>query len=234
MTKGELLRAIEYLRDIMISVATGGPRINEVNDQFQETFANVEEELSQKGIKNPMPYKNLWDWHGRLSSGDLPTLQSRRLFVSELINPLIALINTEQVEDYEPTGWARVDRTVGELRKHFASASNEEQFQAIGLLCREALISLAQAVYIRERHPELDGVIPSPTDAKRMLENFIAAQLPGRTNKEVRNHARSALDLASRLQHKRTACFRDAAMSVEATTSVINFIAIIAGRRDPT
>jgi hypothetical protein len=35
------------------------------------------------------------------------------------------------------------------------------------------------------------------------------------------------------LQHKRTASFRDAALCSEATTSVVNLIAIIAGRRDP-
>jgi hypothetical protein len=41
------------------------------------------------------------------------------------------------------------------------------------------------------------------------------------------------LDLANALQHRRTATFRDAAMCVEATTTVINVIAIVAGRRDP-
>ena len=233
MTNPELLDAIDFLCNTMIAVATGGPLINDVNEQFQSTYTLVAEELSRRGIKNPLPYKNLWDWYGRWSSGDIPTYKSRRVFVSELFNPLIARINTGQVEEFESTGWARVDRTVGELRERFASAVNEEQFQVVGLLCRESLISLAQAVYIAGQHRTLDGVTPSLTDAKRMLEAYIAAELGGSTNDEARGHARSALALAVNLQHKRNAGFREAAMCVEATTSVINIIAIISGRRDP-
>jgi len=87
------------------------------------------------------------------------------------------------------------------------------------LFCREALISAAPAVYDAARHPPLDGDAPSTTDAKRMLESYIAVELAGGTNDEARKHARSALDLAAPLQHKRTASFRDAAMCIEATSS---------------
>jgi hypothetical protein len=122
---------------------------------------------------------------------------------------------------------------VGEIRERLAAATTEEQFQAVGLLCREVLISLAQAVYVRERHPPLDGVEPSTTDGGRMLDAYIAIEIAGGVNEEARRHARSALDLTNSLQHRRTATFRDAALCVEATTSLINVIAIIAGRRDP-
>jgi hypothetical protein len=122
---------------------------------------------------------------------------------------------------------------VGEIRDRLASARSEEQFQAVGLLCREALISLAQAVYDRARHPPLDGTEPSATDAKRMLEAYIAVELAGGANEETRRHGRSSLDLANMLTHRRTAAFREAALCVEATTTVVNVIAIVAGRRDP-
>ena len=55
----------------------------------------------------------------------------------------------------KPTGWAKVDRTVGEIRRRLAEADTEEKFQAVGLLCREALISLAEAVYVPSKHPSL-------------------------------------------------------------------------------
>jgi hypothetical protein len=60
----------------------------------------------------------------------------------------------------EPTGWPLVDRQIGEVRLQLREAENEEQFQAVGLLCREALISVAQAVYNRDRYPPL-GVCPT-------------------------------------------------------------------------
>lgn len=233
MTDDDLVKGLENIRDTMIAVATGGPRINDVNGSYQSTFAVVSGELARRRIENPLTYGSLWDWYGRWSSGDLPSYQSRRTFVSELINPLIARMKTGRLDELQPTGWQRVDRAVGEARDRLASAGNEEQFQAVGLLCREILISLAQAVYVRQQHPPLDGIEPSSTDAKRMLEAYIAVELAGGPNEETRKHTRSALDLSNALLHRRTATFRETAICVEAVTTVINVIAIVAGRRDP-
>ena len=233
MTDDELVSGLENIRQTMITVATGGPRINDVNDSYQRIFATVSAELARRRIENPLTFGSLWDWYGRWSSGDLPSYQSRRDFVSELITPLVNGIRTGRTDEMQPTGWQRVDRAVGEARDRLASARNEEQFQAVGLLCREILISLAQSVYIRERHPPLDSTEPSKTDAKRMLEAYVAIELAEGANEEARKHTRSALELANALQHKRTATFREAALCVEASTTVVNVIAIVAGRRDP-
>ena len=133
----------------------------------------------------------------------------------------------------EPTGWQRVDRGIQKAIKHLSTASTEEDFQAIGLFCREVLISLAQEVYDPSRHPSLDGVIPSDTDAKRRLEAYVAAELGGDSNEAVRAHVRSALRLANDLQHRRTATYRDAALCVEASTAVVNSVSIVAGQHNP-
>jgi hypothetical protein len=233
MTDDELVEGLEQIRDLMINVSTGGRMIKDVNDGYQRLYASVAADLARRRIENPIPYGSLWDWYGRWSSGDMPTWQSRRTYVSELVNPLVNRIRTGHADEPVPTGWQRVDRVVGQIRDDLARARNEEQFQAVGHLCREVLISLAQAVYVPARHPPVDGVAPGQNDAKRMLEAFIAVELAGGANEETRRHAKSALDLANALQHRRTAAFRDAAMCVEATTTVINVIAIIAGRRDP-
>ncbi len=125
MTDDELIAAIEQIRNTMIAVATGGPRIAEVNEEYRRVFAAVAADLARRHIGNPITYGSLWDWYGRWSSGDLPSYQSRR-------------------------------------------------------------------------------------------------------------HARSALEFAVALQHRRTASFRDFALCVESTTTVINIAAITSGRRDPT
>jgi hypothetical protein len=233
MTDDELIAELEGIRSTMIAVATGGPRIQDVDEQYQQRLRAVAAGLASRRIDNPLTYGSLWDWYGRWSSGDLPSYQSRRAFVSDLIGPLVNRIRTGRADPVIPTGWARVDRTVGELRDRLAAARSEEQFQAVGLLARDALISVALAVFERDRHPSLDGVQPSATDGKRMLEAYFAVELAGGANEEARRHARSALDFANAVQHRRTATFRDAALCVEATTTVVNVVAIIAGRRDP-
>lgn len=131
----------------------------------------------------------------------------------------------------EPTGWEKVDRQIQEVRLRLDTAENEEQFQAIGLISREALISLAETVYDPKKHPSTDGVTPSKTDATRRLEAFFGIELKGGANEEARSHAKAALKFAAAVQHKRTADFRTAALCAEATASIINIVAIICGRR---
>lgn len=230
MNDAELLAAVDQLKATMIAVATGGPRIDQVNSDYQEAYRRIADELERRNIDNPNPHSDLWQWYGRWSA-DLPSWGSRRSFIAEMYAPLINGIRSGQSVPAEPTGWALVDRQMGEARARLERAGNEEQFQAVGLICREALISLAQEVFDADKHPTDPGVRVSATDFKRMIEAYIAIELGGGSADEARKHARSALDLALRLQHQRTATFRDAAICVEATGSVINIIAIVSGRR---
>jgi hypothetical protein len=131
----------------------------------------------------------------------------------------------------EPTGWPKVDRQLQEVRARLDAATTEEQCQIVGLLCREVLISVGQAVYDAARHTTSDGVQPSDTDAKRLLEAIFETELTGSVNEEARAHARAAVRLALALQHKRTADYRTAALCAEASTSVVNLAAIVADRR---
>jgi len=232
-----LILVLQKLRDIMVSVATGKRGIDDVNEEYRSLFANAGAGLEQMGIANPVSFTDLWDWYGRWSSGDLPSYDSRRRFLGALFNPLFEQIRARRlghnVTHIVPTGWFKVDRQVDEIRRRLAESTTEEQFQAVGLLCREVLISLGQTVHDPTRHPILDGVDVSDTDAKRKLDAFIAAELASASNESVRRHAKAAYTLATDLQHRRTATFREAALCVEATCSTVNVIAIISGKRDP-
>lgn len=234
MDAEEIRTALGRLRDILITVSTGGARIGEVNDDYRQLFDDVDSSLARIAIENTIPYRDLWQWYGRWSSGDLPSYQSRRVHVAELIDPMVKSLRPDANERPKAlTGWPKVDRTIAKARIDIATAQNEEEFQLIGTLCREALISLAQAVFDQTKHPVDDVPRVSATDFKRMIEGFIAAELGGGSADEQRKHARAAFDLANNLQHRRTANFRLAAMCLEATTSVVNIIAIASGRRDP-
>lgn len=148
MTTDELVQLLDRLKATMIAVATGGPRIGDVEGAFARDYDKAAIELERRRIQNPLPYRDLWDWYGRWSSGDMPSWQSRRQFVNGLFNDLLRTIQAQQENPLqertvEPTGWSRVDRNVTEVRKRLETASTEEQFQAVALLCRETLISIA-------------------------------------------------------------------------------------------
>lgn len=236
MTDDELIKEIEAQRSLMSAVATGGPKIQDVNNQYVERRHRIGQELRGRNLEDPNPHGDLWAWYGRWTVGDLGSWASRRTHLSEMYQSLLDRVrsgvgNSGARVFEEPTGWPRVDRGIYEIRRRLEQAQAEEHFQAVGLLCREALISVAQVVYDPQKHASEDGIKPSETDAKRMLDAYIARELAGGLNEGVRRHAKAALALANDLQHHRTATNIQAALCAEATTSVVNLVAIISGRR---
>jgi hypothetical protein len=233
-TKEILLNDVKYLKNIMTSVSTGGQRIQDINEDYKKKFNLVDKALQKLTIKNPNLYKDLWEWYGKWSA-DFKKYIERRAFINEMYESLIqSLEDSNQREliniTVDLTNWERIERSANQIRVSQNEAQTEEQFQVVGLLSRETIINLAQAVFIKEKHPILDGKEASKTDANRMLEAFIAIELSGSSNETIRKFARATLDLANELTHKRTATKRDASLCATATISLINLIGTIEGR----
>ncbi len=157
MTDDELIKEIEAQRSLMAAVATGGPKIQDVNSQYAERRHRISQELRRRSLEDPNPHGDLWAWYGRWSAGDMGSWASRRTYVSEMYQPLLDQIRAASLGTgarifEEPTGWPRVDRGIDEIRRRFDQAQVEEHFQAVGLLCREVLISVAQVVYDFRKH----------------------------------------------------------------------------------
>lgn len=232
----QLLPELLVQRSEMISVATGTRRIDDVNDYYRARRRRIAAGLKALGLEDPNPHEDLWDWYKKWKE-ELSSWADRRQYVNAIYAPLLQrLVDAAPppVPPREPTGWERVDRALDTAQTRFAGARHEEDYQAIGLLCREIIISLGQAVYDPEVHKTPDGVEPSRTDGGRMIEAFVATAAAGGSNENIRRHARASLQLAVELQHKRSAQFRDAALCLEATSSVVNILAILDGRRDPS
>ncbi|MCU1338453.1 MAG: hypothetical protein JWO19_4034 [Bryobacterales bacterium] len=237
MTDDELKGQIAAQKALMIAVATAGPRIASVNAAYIERRAAIAAALAERQLSDPNPFDDLWAWYGRWQEPDLQHYQQRRLFIGALYKPVLDQIDARgrgaSVErTVEPTGWDRVDRALETAVKRFDAAQNAEDFQGVGLLCREVIISLGQAVYDPLIHKPSDGVKPSITDANRMLDGFISHELKGASNEVLRKYAKASLGLAVELQHRRSAQYRDAAFCIEATVSLVNLIVIVSGRRD--
>ena len=165
-------------------------------------------------------------WPVGESGGTYITKIDYRINTDSLIDDPLTLFNG-------PTGWKLVDRQLDSLRHQMAAASTEEEFQQVGLLCRESLISLAQAVFDPELHPPLDslGQDISSTDVKRMMGQYVEAECGGPSNREVRKCIKSSYDLANAVQHGRNSTYREAALCVQATFNVVGLIEVISGKR---
>ncbi len=231
-----LMRDLEEQKAVMVAVATGGPRIQEKNHEYTERRFRIRQALTELGIEDPNVFSDLWGWYGKWSS-ELPTWGSRRKYISDLYGPVIDAVaaiklGKKNVVVAEPTGWSRVDRGLDKIRSGVETGKNEEDFQAIGLYCRETLISLAQEVFDPATHGAEAVELPSPTDAFRMLELYFQKELEGGSNEVLRTYAKATIKLANQLVHKRTAEYREALLCSEAARSAVNVVAIISGRRD--
>ena len=72
----------------MTAVATGGPRIEDAQEDDRARRQQIREALRRAGLEDPNPHGDLWEWYGYWSQ-QLPTYMSRRLHVRELYQPLL-------------------------------------------------------------------------------------------------------------------------------------------------
>src|SRR2546425_8887554 len=127
--------------------------------------------------------------------------------------------------------WERTERTLQHVHDALPHLQTPEQCQTVGSFCRDALISLAQAVFRPEVHWRPKDPAPSPTDSKRQLESYLTVTLAGASNEEIRSFARSAVQLADALTHKRMASPKDARVAAIATEFLIRLVAELEDHR---
>jgi hypothetical protein len=224
-------------REMMIAVATGQQQIQDVDDYYFARQARLVEGCAAAGLKYDNPHNSLWEWYHFWKGQGMDTYSDRRNYVRQLFaGPVSSAVgrvhNPSPVNEREPTGWERVDRSLGKAKVHLLAATTEEEWQTIGLLGREVLISLGQAVFDPAIHGETDqdGKRIGSTDARRQLFAWLHHQMPGGDNKEIRAHIKASIDLAVHLQHRRTATRQLASLCLEATSSAVSVVAIIAER----
>lgn len=231
--KDSLRQDIETIRNIMISVATGVSRIQTEENRYRSINTSVIERCNKVHIGYYNSFRSLWDWYEKWRT-EFPTYQQRRKYINSLFSPTIEAFEVaKETSSVEPLvkvdDWDRINRALVKIKKDSVAAKNEEDFQSIGLLCRELLISLAQAVYKPDLHGNVDdkGISIGKTDANRMLDNYITVKLKGGSNEELRSFAKNANKLANRLTHERSATKMDMMLTISATVAVINLIGVL-------
>ena len=234
--KNILKQKIDTVKNIMVSVATGGYRIQEVDERYKSLHTEISNDCKKLNLTYNNTFYSLWDWYGKWKA-DFPTYQERRVYINDLLAPTLSYFeektsfgNIETIVELD--GWERISRTVLKIKVESSNAKHEEDFQSIGLLCRDVIISLAQAVYNSQIHGSTDetGKEIGIADAVRMIGNYLNVKLKGSNYKELRACAKATNDLANQLTHKRSASKRDMLLTVSSTIALINFIGIIEDR----
>jgi hypothetical protein len=227
MTLEELRVAVQQQAALMVAVATGGPQIKLKQEEYTERRGEIRGELASRGFDDPNPFRDLWAWYGFYSQ-NLGRWHERRTYIREMYEPLYQELDKLAEEDIgthlqeERTGWERVDDQVVQLRQRYSRACTVEDYQSVGLLCRDIFVSLGEAAFDPETHCS-DKEEPPETLIER-LSAVIEVEAPGSACKELRKLIKASLDYANKVQHDRVATRQQARLVAEATIAGVNLL----------
>ena len=134
------------------------------------------------------------------------------------------------------TEWEEINELQKKLFDSLKQSVDSIDYQNIGNTSRSIMDKLAREVFKKEKHIPNDPKIEIHTGKfKNQLSTYVASELSGKTNKELRKIAESTINLVSdsidvmnKTTHKLDADKRFAELCVISTIGVINVIKIIA------
>lgn len=201
-----LLELVNKQARLLVSVSTGGPRIDDVNGEYQEWRRRLNAGLRARGMAPPFPYEDLWAWYGEWSA-NLGTYAERRAHVTKLVKPTRDALEEalEGVQVADPGGvggvtWGALDARVDGVVTKLRGANSRDDLQDVGRRCREILIDAAKLLADPALVPP-GSEAPKAADAKAWLELFLAARAAGRSHRELRAFIPVAWDLAQKVTH---------------------------------
>ena len=153
MNRQELTTYIERLSDLMVSVSTGGLRIEEADDTYKALYMKVTAELEDKGMPNKNSYSSLWDYYSYWSK-ELPTYQSRREYIRSLYKEILDKLHLEEekkkiVERKENKGYTFKFEDLHEdilirCKDHFLSGKYDDAIMNAGKVLEDKIRNKAE------------------------------------------------------------------------------------------
>ncbi len=242
-------RLVDQVAGLMVAVATGGPRIDDVKAQYAREYRALAAVLKRLGIAHPNGHSDLWTWYGKwttdpqLGGGWAP----RRTFVAELYAPVrTALAGVAEGDsdvatgaDDGPTGWADVDAKLGTLRRRVReSDGTTDDAKAVGLQCVSVLEALGRAVFDPARHLPPGEAIPHANDAKARVGFFLTfvagdAVKKGERFEHVRSLIRATWRQAQSVKHRDDPNMTDAGIGADAVALLVAMLRRLADEVQP-
>lgn len=138
--------------------------------------------------------------------------------------------NFKHIIDEIPLDIARlksINRKLNMASEKLSIDLEPEEFQAIGLICRESLVELSKELCKRNKELiESKGFKTS--DFKNVSNEFIDLYIPGSNNTELRNHSRKLVDIAwsynSSIVHSPNKTYPDVKIALLFTSSVVSLL----------
>ncbi len=86
---------IAQIKSLMITVATGKARIDDVEAEYVDRRSVLAARLANAGIQDPNRFRSLWDWYNHWKAEGMTSYQQRRTFVNQIYAPVIDILEQE-------------------------------------------------------------------------------------------------------------------------------------------
>lgn len=231
-----LMRMKQLLNDVATNAIT--LKGSSFNNEYIRLYTELTDYFNKLNYTFSGLFRTLWEWHQfyKAPGNNLSSYQNRILYIDNLFYETEALLKNSPQNKVSETvridDWEEIERRMIKIKKAVAAASDIEDFQSIGLQCREVIISIAKTVFNPNIHGAYDddGKTIGESDAVRQLANYIKHRLKGKENEELRSYAKVTNKMANLLTHGRTSTKIDMLLCVNATVALINFVGILEGK----
>jgi hypothetical protein len=236
-TVGALIDELERQASLLTAVATGGPRIEHMQWEYQDRRRRLVDALQRRGLEYPWPWQDLWQWYGYWTSNGLATYAERRVTIRELVTPTLAALEQQRcgLRVSDPGGglmtWADLDGRVNGLVAELDGAISRDDLQDVGRRSREILIDCAQLLADPALVP-FGQLPPKAGDAKAWLDQFLAARASGSHRDTLRRFIRAAWELAQTVTHGDIDRV-EAYAAAQATVLIVRTLQALAGGTPP-
>lgn len=220
---------------------TSGSSLN--NEQSALLMRTLKRLLSRLGIDSFDPQFRDFDsfrrhWNRNGAHG---TWQGRRDMLNDLFEPLHGLLDrkeadamewklAEAISPHPVLGWPRVDAEIAEMRRHFNTASTQQDYSNIGNDCVAVLEALSAVVYVHDRHGLPGADEPPVPSTKVRFDRYIEVELQGSEHSELRKIARASIEMAQAVKHRReTATRREAGIAADSVILLSNIFRRLQG-----
>lgn len=185
--------------------------------------------LRQLGLDEPNSWGDLWLWYGfHKERPELSTYPARREHVIRRYQPALEALDGLEMPrlgtgiQAPETGWIPVDDQVRQLNQRYLSAQTPEDFRAVGLLCRDILLSLGRVVFDPDRHVKLGDPMPKLDDTKLRIGLMLNAEFPGEEGARIRTFTTAAWVFVQHVVHAQIDTETKARLAADSTVYIVN------------
>jgi hypothetical protein len=229
------LALMDLVRDDLLASGTGGGQaLND--DEMRLAVRALNRASTRAGHEFKLPFRDQTSWRAWwIKNGAHGSWQARRDLLGDLFDVAYAGLMAAQdraldatlvepVSPRERLGWPEVDTEIGELRRHFRTATTPQDYRAVGNDSVHLTEALSRQVYDHGKHtPEGEGEPPA-AQTKTRLDRYITTALPGPDNAALRKFARASIELAQAVKHSGTPTRTEAGILADAVIALANML----------